>query len=82
MLVEGTCLWTTQGKELSPRERAAEEVHQVTGRSLAQVNSRLFELAGTTYLSQVLHLQVSILLLLQCNKADPFATFCHEANIR
>jgi hypothetical protein len=52
-----------QGRDRSPPEQAAEEVHQVTGRSLAQIRSRLFELTGTIYLSHVLHLLVSNLLV-------------------
>jgi hypothetical protein len=59
VLVDGRWVCATQGKDRSSLERAAEEVHPLMGRSLAQVNSRLFELAGSLYLSDVLHLQVS-----------------------
>jgi hypothetical protein len=41
----------------SPPDRAAEG-HQVTGRSFAQIHSRLFELSSTIYLAKVLHFQV------------------------
>jgi hypothetical protein len=51
--------WTSQGKACAPPELAAEEVHQVRGRSLAQIASRLFEISGTLALAHVLHLQVS-----------------------
>jgi hypothetical protein len=57
--VDATSVWTTQGKDHIPLEQAAEEVHQVKGRSLAQNSSRLFELTGTLALAHVLHLQVS-----------------------
>jgi hypothetical protein len=48
-----------QSTASGPLERAEDETEQVTGRSLAQINNRLFEVAGTIFLSQVLHLQVS-----------------------
>jgi hypothetical protein len=55
-------LWTSQGTADGTPELAAEEFCQVTGRSLEQVNSRLFELTGTMYLAQVLNFQVSCFL--------------------
>jgi hypothetical protein len=52
-----------QGTAPNPPEQAAEEANQVTGRTLTQINSRLFELTGTFYLSHIVHLQVSHLSL-------------------
>jgi hypothetical protein len=59
VLVDETLVCITQGPTRYPPKQAAEETHKVTGRSLAQINSRLFELTGTLYLYHVLHLQVS-----------------------
>jgi hypothetical protein len=59
VLVDGKWICETQGTAFYPSEREQGEAHNVTGRSLAQVNSRLFELTSTLFLNQVLHLQVS-----------------------
>jgi hypothetical protein len=61
VLVNGKCVCITQGTAPHPPDQSAEEVEvdSVMGRSLAQINSRLFELTGTLYLNHVLHLQVN-----------------------
>jgi hypothetical protein len=59
VLVNGKWVWITQGTAPHPPEQSAEEVHNVKGRSLAQIQSRLFELTGTLYLKYVIHLQVN-----------------------
>jgi hypothetical protein len=88
------CRWEvaldTQGTARNLLEGAAEEDHQVRGRSLAQINSRLFELTGSIYLSHIVHLQGSHLSLQSINDeleifsrddcALPF--FRHDASIQ
>jgi hypothetical protein len=59
VLVNGKCVCITQGTAPHPPDTSTEDGHAVTGRSLAQINSRLFELTGTGYLSHVLNLQVN-----------------------
>jgi hypothetical protein len=59
VLVNGKWVCITQGTAPHPPEQSAEEVHNVKGRSLAQIKSRLFELTGTQYLKYVIHLQVN-----------------------
>jgi hypothetical protein len=63
VLVNGKWVCITQGTAPHPPEQSAEEVHDVTGRSLAQINSHLFELTGTVHLNHVLHLQVNHFLV-------------------
>jgi hypothetical protein len=85
--MDGRWLWTTQGKACGTTGRATQDAHQ--GRSLAQINSRLFELTGTAYLAKVLHLQVSHLSLQRLMEHkilsggdNTLAFFCHESNIQ
>jgi hypothetical protein len=76
VLVDGRWLWTTQGTADGAPELASKETSQMTGRSLAQINSRLFELTGTMYLAQVLHLQVSCFF--QENASGEDKILCHR----
>jgi hypothetical protein len=59
VLLDGKQICIMQGTACNPLERAADEAPNLQGRSLAQINSRLFELTGTLNLYHVLHLQVS-----------------------
>jgi hypothetical protein len=59
VLVVGKKIYIMQGTARNPPKQAAEEARNLKGRTLAQINSRLFELTGTLNLYHVLHLQVS-----------------------
>jgi hypothetical protein len=84
--MDGRWLWTTQGKAC---DTTGGETQDAQGRSLAQINSRLFELTGTAYLGKVLHLQVSHLSLQRLMEHKTIsggdnilALFRHEGNIQ